>query len=155
MKREGMRKKKILWVVGACAVAVLAFVLVRRSTGEVVTFRVVDQRRGQPVTNVSVLVWKRWTPFPLEKLGLPFLQPWRVSSNFSADGAFKLRVPQNPDRFLAVFNAKATFPCYFVRNKRDAGDQVGPIPDVAQLRARTNSVLIPLERMMDFPSEFK
>ena len=69
--------KELLWrsvvLVVLVLAALVAIVMVWRSSGDTVVFTVVDGVDGRfrlPLTNATVRVRRRWTTLPVEKLGV-------------------------------------------------------------------------------------
>src|SRR5690242_15661686 len=73
-EKAEMKGRRKLWIVAACVLAAVAFVVIRRSREEIVTFRVIYYPTRTPATNLTIRVARRWTTLPIEKLGLPFLK---------------------------------------------------------------------------------
>src|SRR5882757_832204 len=101
--------RRVVFVVLALA-ALVAIVMVWRSSGETVVFTVVDAKSGQPVTNATVTVGRRWTRLPVDRLGLG-ISPWRFTKLRSGGNRFEVgNIPKNYHSWLGNCGAAGYSP---------------------------------------------
>src|ERR1051325_9371704 len=123
------------------------------SSGETVTFDVVDRKSGQPVPDAFAAVSERWTNLPVEKLNIRGLQRSRRRTIHGKNGHIRVHgLPKNPDyHFRVTLLSQTHYQAIFTRTDCDRINYPSDDRSIEELQTRSKLITIALEPVA-FPS---
>jgi hypothetical protein len=142
-----MIKKRTVWVVSLLLFAAILVVISFRSSGETVTFRVIDRKTTQPIPDAFAAVSERWTDLPVEKLNIRGLQRSRRRIIQGKNGYIRVDgLPKKPDyHFQVTLLSQTHYQAIFTRTDCDRINYPGDHGPTEELQKRAKVVTIALQ----------
>jgi hypothetical protein len=121
------------------------------SSGETVTFRVIDRNTGKPLTNAFVAISERWTKLPVEKLQISKLTRSRRRIIHGENGQIRVRgLPSKPDyHFQLTLLSRDHYQAIFTRTDCDRINYPSDDRLTEELPTRKKIITVALEPVSD------